>query len=258
MDPLAFERHLVPVLFRPLAGALLAAGPPTTGRRVLDVACGTGVVSRLVVDTAASVTGVDVDPAVLALAAELEPRVTWVQGDAVALPLPDGAFDVAVCQQGLQYVGDPAAALGELRRVLAPGGVLGLALWCDVTRAPGFHACAEVLERQGGPGDLMRRPFALHAGDDVRALVTGAGFGDVRAATCLIQARFPSVRAFFEQQAAASPLAAPVAGMTPAAREATVRDLQARLAGRLDDDGLSFPVESHLLWAVAGAVGPAS
>jgi SAM-dependent methyltransferase len=251
MDPVAYERHLVPTLFRPLAGALLAAGPATAGRRVLDVACGTGVVARLVADTAASVTGVDVNPAMLALAG-LESRVTWVQGDAVALPLTDGAFDVALCQQGLQFTSDPAAALRELRRVLSPDGVLGLALWCDVARAPGFQAYAEVLDRHGAPGDLMRRPFTLHSAQEVVTLVTAAGFGDVRATTCVVRARFPSARAFFEQQAAASPLAAPVAAMTPAARDAAVRDLEARLADRVDGEGLSFPVESHLFWARAG------
>ena len=249
MDPVAYERYLVPTLFRPLAGALLAAGPATAGRRVLDVACGTGVVSRLVVDTAAAVTGVDVNPAMLACAGELEPRVTWVRGDAVALPLPDGAFDVAVCQQGLQFVAAPAAALRELRRVLSPDGALGLALWCDVTRAPGFHAYADALDRHGGPGGLMRRPFALHSCDDVRALVTAAGFGDVRISTCGVRARFPSIREFFERQAAASPLSAPVAAMTPAGRAAVVHDLERRLAGHVDDEGLSFPVESNLLWA---------
>jgi len=255
MDPVAYERHLVPTLFRPLAQALLAAGPATAGRRVLDLACGTGVVSRLAVGTAATVTGVDLDPAMLALARELEPRVTWVQGDAVALPLPDGAVDVAVCQQGLQFVADPVAALRELRRVLSPDGVLGLALWCDVARAAGFHAYAEVLDRHGGPGDLMRRPFVLHSRDDVRGLVTGAGFGEVRTTTCVVQARFPSVREFFERQAAASPLAAPVAAMTPAARGAAVHDLESMLADRVDDEGLSFPAESHLIWARVSPAG---
>jgi len=251
MDPVAYERHLVPTLFRPLAGALLAAGPPTAGRRVLDVACGTGVVARLVAGTAASVTGVDVNPAMLALAARQEPGVSWVHGDAAALPLPDDAFDVAVCQQGLQFTSDPAAALRELRRVLRPGGALGLALWRDVARAPGFDAYAGALDRQGAPGDLMRRPFALHSHEEVVALVTAAGFGDVQGTTCVVRPRFPSARAFFAQQAAASPLAAPVAAMTPAAREAAVRDLEARLADRVDGEGLSFPVESHLFWARA-------
>ena len=253
MDPAAYERYLVPALFRPLAGALLAAGPATAGRRVLDLACGTGIVSRLVVDGAAAVTGLDVNPAVLAVATGLEPRVTWVSGDAAALPLPDAAFDVVVCQQGLQFTADPAVALREARRVLAPDGVLGLALWCDVTRAPGFHAYAETLDRHGGPGDLMRRPFALHRRDDVRTLLAGAGFGDLRTTTCVVQARFPSVRGFVEQQVAASPLAVPVAGMTAAARESVVHDLESRLADRVDDEGLTFPVESHLIW---GGTGP--
>jgi SAM-dependent methyltransferase len=225
---------------------------------VLDVACGTGIVSRLVVDAASAVTGVDVNPAMLELAAGLEPRVTWLRGDAVALPVADAAFDVAVCQQGLQFTADPATALRELRRVVSPAGVLGLALWCDVSRAAGFQAYADALDRHGGPGDLMRRPFTLHSRDAVEALVTRAGFSHVRMTTCVVRARFPSVREFFEQQTAASPLSAPVGAMEPSSREAAVTSLESVLAPHVSAEGLSFPVESHLLWAGAEAGDPAA
>jgi predicted TPR repeat methyltransferase len=92
MDPVAYERHLVPALFRPLAEALLAAGPATAGRRVLDLACGTGVVSRLAVETAAAVTGVDVNPAMLALAGELpaESHLIWARVPSAGSLTPAG------------------------------------------------------------------------------------------------------------------------------------------------------------------------
>jgi SAM-dependent methyltransferase len=242
------------VLFRPLAEALLAAGPSPAGRRVLDVACGTGVVARLAAAAGGDATGIDVHPGMLDVARTLEPRVTWLAGDAVALPLPDASFDLAYCQQGLQFVPDLAAALRELHRVLVPGGRLAVALWCDVSRAPGFRAYADALDRFGGPGDLMRRPFRLPDAAVVRDRLGDAGFTDVRVTTCIVPVRFPSVPAFFERQVEASPLSEPLAAVPATTRAAMVRELGDTLADRVDDDGLSFPAESHLFTAaVAGA-----
>jgi SAM-dependent methyltransferase len=249
MDPDAYERYLVPVLFAPLAEALLAAAGPVAGRRVLDVACGTGIVARKAAATAAATTGLDKNPAMLELAARLDSRVRWVPGDAAALPFADHSFDVAFCQQGLQFTTDPAAALRELCRVLAPGGRLTLALWCDISRSPGFAALATVLDRHGGPGDLMRAPFRLSDPGRVRALLTAGGFAPGRRTICVISARFPSVAEFFARQVAASPLAAALRQLDPRTRQAMIDDLEETLADRLDDDGLLFPAESHLVTA---------
>jgi SAM-dependent methyltransferase len=246
-----YERYLVPVLFRPLAQAVLAAARPIRGRRLLDVACGTGIVARLATAETDAVTGVDVHPGLLGLAREIEPRVDWVCADARTLPLPRAVFDVACCQQGLQFVAEPAAALRELRRVLSPGGRLVLALWCDVSRAPGFDALVTVLDRHGGPGDVMRRPFGLGDAGTVRALLAATGFTAPHVTTQVIAARFPSVREFFERQAAGSPLAGPLAALPDTTRAAMIRDLAAALGDRVDDDGLLLPIESHVVTATA-------
>lgn len=251
IDPAAYEQFLVPVLFKPLGQALLAVARPLRGRRVLDVACGTGIVARLAAAEGGTVVGVDVDPAMLAVACDLESGVDWLLGDAAALPVPDEAFDVAFCQQGLQFVADPEQGLRELHRALSPGGRLALAVWCDVSRAPGFDALATALDRHGGPGDLMRRPFRLGDSATVRGLLTAAGFTDTHVTTHIVAARFPSVRELFHRQVSASPLADPVAALPPAIRESVIRDLEATLGGAADDDGILFPVASHLITAVA-------
>jgi SAM-dependent methyltransferase len=253
--PSAYERHLVPALFRPLAQAMVAAAWPLWGRRVLDVACGTGVVARLATAVTSTVTGVDVNPAMLAEARRIEPQITWLEGDATALPLPDASFDVAFCQQGLQFLARPEAALGELRRVLAPAGRLAVALWCELSRAPGFERYAMVLDEHAGPsiGDIMRRPFALGEAGRVRAMLASAGFTQVQHAIRIVPVRFPSVAAFFERQAEASPLAEPVAALPAATRHAMLEALTADLATRVDDEGLTFPIESHIFTAGIGS-----
>ena len=175
----AYERYLVPAIFEPFARALAA---PVAGERVLDAACGTGVVARYAGPRAAHVVGVDVNAGMLAVAARIAPQLQWVQADVAALPFEDGSFDVVLCQQGLQFVSDRAAALAELRRVLAPGGRILASVWRGPEHNPGFAAFADVLDRHAGPGTgaVLRSPFAGGDGEAWRAALTAAGFRDVR------------------------------------------------------------------------------
>ena len=117
----AYERYAVASWSGPLAARLVALAAPREGERVLDVACGTGIVARLAVGAGGSVAGVDLNEGMLAVAREQAPAIDWRQGDVEALPVADGAFDLVACQQGLQFFGHRAAALAEMRRALAPG-----------------------------------------------------------------------------------------------------------------------------------------
>ncbi len=95
------------------------------GRTVLDAGCGVGWGSVLLADAgAARVTGLDIDPGALENARRRAPVASFVRGDLGALPFDDGAFEVVVCFEAIEHVGDPLVALDELRRVLTPGGVL--------------------------------------------------------------------------------------------------------------------------------------
>lgn len=124
-----YESYMVPAFFDPLATHVLAVAQPQPGERVLDAACGTGIVARRVaalVGTQGQVVGLDLNPAMLTVARDVATRegltVDWREGRVESLPFPDAAFDLVVCQHGLQYVPDRAAAVAELQRVLCPGG----------------------------------------------------------------------------------------------------------------------------------------
>jgi SAM-dependent methyltransferase len=103
------------------------------GDRVLDIACGTGNAALMAAARGAEVTGVDFEPALLAVAreraVELDVDVAWVEGDVGALPLADGVFDVVVSVLGIMYALDATGAAGELARVCAPGARVVLANW---------------------------------------------------------------------------------------------------------------------------------
>jgi ubiquinone/menaquinone biosynthesis C-methylase UbiE len=122
------------------------------GDRVLDVACGTGIVTRLVVQrfpNIASIVGMDLNPGMLEVARANTPTtgvpVEWQQGDLCALPFPEDHCDVVLCNQGMQFVPDKSVALGEIKRVLVSGGQLVFTVWSEVP--PYFAALAEALGR---------------------------------------------------------------------------------------------------------------
>jgi ubiquinone/menaquinone biosynthesis C-methylase UbiE len=141
--PEVYERVLVPAVLRPLSERVLDLAAPKEGERVLDLACGTGVLARAVAPTVGSsgnVVGIDVLPGMLAVARSLPAQdgatIDWVEGDATSLDLPDASFDLVLCQQGLQFFPNREATAGEIRRVLAPGGRFVAAVWRSLEHQP--------------------------------------------------------------------------------------------------------------------------
>ena len=158
----AYERYLVPAIFTAFAEELVE--PVQPGTRVLDVACGTGIVGRCADARGARVTGVDLNAQMLDVARTEAPDIEWIEADAAALPLPDGSFDHVLCQQGLQFFADPAAAVEEMLRVRAPGGRLTVSVWRPSTI---YERAAGVLDPEAAA--VMRSPFAGPDGDNKTA-----------------------------------------------------------------------------------------
>lgn len=178
--PALYERWLVGPLFRPWAGILLDRLRPAPGDRVLDIACGTGIVARLARERVdrGTVVGVDLSPGMLEVARAASPEVTWREGSALELPLADTEqFDVVTCQQGLQFFADRPAAARQMRRALAPGGRLGVATWLPLDQVPMFAALHEVAERHLGP--IVDQRHAFGDGAAVAALLHEAGLADI-------------------------------------------------------------------------------
>ena len=228
----AYERALVPAVFAAWAPLVVALADPRPGERVLDVACGTGVVARLVaqqVGRTGHVTGLDLNPGMLAVGASIASNetatrapITWQEASATKMPLPDAAFDVAYCQLGLQFSSDRPAALREMHRVLVPGGRLGLMVWRDIQHSPGFGVLAAALARHvsAEAAGVMRAPFGLAQAEELRALVAAAGFHDIAIRPVAGTVCFPSAARFVQDYVAGSPLASHVAKVSDEARAA--------------------------------------
>jgi ubiquinone/menaquinone biosynthesis C-methylase UbiE len=196
-----YEEFFVPALFGEWAPRVADAARLAAGQAVLDVACGTGVLAREAaahVSPGGSVTGLDRNDGMLAVAARKAPEIAWRRGRAESLPFPDGAFDAVVCQFGLMFFEDRAAALKEMGRVLRPGGRLAVAVWDAAERSPGYADMIALLQRLFGDriANELRGPFTLGDTAVLRALFAEAGIANVEIRTTEGRARFPSLESW--------------------------------------------------------------
>lgn len=250
-----YERCFVPVIPAPLAAELLQLAALRPGERVLDVACGTGVVTRLAAERVGgevTVVGVDITPGMLAVARSLTPpgrSIEWHEGPAEELPLPDEAFDVALCQLGLMFFTDRLAALREMRRVLVAGGRIAILVpgpapqaFLDFEAALTRHIDAEA-------GAFVAGVFSMDDPDRLRGLAASAGFSDVAVEMRTSSLRLPPPAEFLWQYVACTPLAPVVAKLNDAARDALEREVVSRWAPLVDDGALAVELDDLILTA---------
>jgi protein-L-isoaspartate O-methyltransferase len=198
----AYEALFVPALFSQWAPRVVDAAGVSAGQRVLDVACGTGVLAReahLRTGPTGDIVGLDRSAGMLAVAKELAPSIDWRQGAAESMPFPDASFDVVLSQFGLMFM-DREQAIREMLRVLKPAGRLAVAVWDDVENIPAFRAEIELIERLAGPraANAVRAPFGLGNREHLALLFNGAGAGPVTITTLQGVAHFPSARVLVE------------------------------------------------------------
>ncbi len=256
-----YEKELVPAIFGPWARLVIDLADPQKGDRVLDVACGTGIIARTVADRVGptgAVVGADLNPGMLKVARTVwsngshsGAQVEWQEASADKLPFPNASFNVAYCQLGLQFFADRPAALREMHRVLAPGGRLAVMVWRGIDESPGFAVLADALERHVGEAAaaIMRAPFGLSNADQLDELVRSAGFQEVAIQRRVGTIRFASAERLVSSYVAGSPLAGPVSQANDAAREALMTDAMNALSKYTTNTELAFPIAAHLLSA---------
>lgn len=193
-----YEEFFLPALFQPWAERMADAARIEAGDRVLDVACGTGIVARTVADRArpgGAVVGLDINEGMLTVARRKGPEVEWVEGSAEALPFDDAEFDAVVSQFGIMFFEDRRRAIREMVRVLRPGGRLAVAAWDRLDRTPGYAAMAALLQRLFGDeaAESLRAPYVLGDPDAFLALFEDQDLANLRVTTHDGTARFPSI-----------------------------------------------------------------
>jgi len=185
--PENYDRYLGPSFFEPFANDLVARLDPKCHRSVLEIACGTGIVTRRLRDrlpAEARLVATDLNPAMLALAQEkFEPseNVTWGKADAGALAFAAGSFDAVICQFGVMFFPDKEAAMRETHRVLSPSGVFLFNVWDSFEQNPvaltAHETIASFFDRE--PPSFYQTPFGFHDADLIQRLLRQAGFADI-------------------------------------------------------------------------------
>lgn len=206
----AYEAAFVPAFFAQWVPALLDVGGVRRGRRVLDVACGTGVVARQAADRAGedAVTGLDRNAAMLAVARRVRPGITWTRGDAADLPFPTGSFDAVLCQMALMFFPDPARAIREMARVAAPGATVAVGVPAELAAQEAFAPFVAMAARHVGQeaAGLLTTYFAAGDRDRLVGHLEAAGLRVVSAGTEIGRYRFPSVDAAVTTEVESTPL----------------------------------------------------
>jgi ubiquinone/menaquinone biosynthesis C-methylase UbiE len=202
-----YEEMFVPALFAHWGPVLCEAARIGSGDAVLDVACGTGILARTALERVGpggKVVGLDPNADMLSVARRKSDAIEWREGKAEALPFEDASFDAVVSQFGFMFFDDRAAALGEMMRVLRPGGRLAVAVCDAVEHSPGYAAFADLLQRLFGKGiaDAFRAPFALGDPRRLRTICDEAGIAHAKISQRNGTVRFTSIKALVSTERA--------------------------------------------------------
>jgi len=251
-----YERIVARYILGPWAPVLIDAAGLSARERVLDLACGTGVVARAAAERVGPdgrVVGIDLNPGMIAVARSLPApvgaRIQWIECSALDLHLPDASFDVVLCQQGLQFFPDKPLAMREMRRMLARGGRIALSIWNSTGRYN--TAVGEALAKFVGDDVAVRFRASRQApgNEELERLATDAGFFDVEVKVRVLDVHLPRPEKFALDHLAATPVAANLAVVDAEIREKIGAAVWNKLRFYMDGDGVTFPEETYFVTA---------
>lgn len=243
----SYERYFVPAIGAPLAADLVEAAALQPGERVLDVACGTGIVTRLAAERlgdSGRVAGTDVNPGMLEVArsaADGTP-IEWHEANAESLPLADESFDVVLCQMGLQFIPNKLAALREMRRVLASGGRAVLNVPGPTPEPMAIFADALARHVDQKLASFVHLVFSLHEPHEVREIMDSAGFRDIDVRHANKELRVPPPEQFMWQYIHSTPMAGALAELDEERRAALERDVCTQWLKHCRDGAMTLKV----------------
>ena len=258
--PEFYDRYRVPLIFQGYADDLARRAAALAPGRVLEIAAGSGVVTRaLAAKLAPNATykSTDLNQPMLDYAAVrqgADARISWQRADAQSLPFPDATFDLVCCQFGVMFFPDRVAAYREARRVLKPGGTFLFNAWDrieenvfadDVTRA-----LADFFP-DDPPRFLARTPHGYFDTDAIRRDVAAAGFSDILIETLPLESRAPSPRHAAMAYCQGTPLRTEIEARKAGGLEAATDFATAALA-RLHGNGeIGAKIQAHVIAAAA-------
>lgn len=251
-----YESCGVPSVFGPLAKATFEALSLPADARVLDIACGAGIIPKLLTQHLRGdgrIVGTDLNPAMIEVARRTMPdsrhSVDWFVCDVVEMPFEDEEFDTAFCQQGLQFFPDKPRALAEIARVLVPNGRFILTCWRTIS--PLFQAVSNSLSERVSENSAKQAlaPFQFRGSDVIASLLTESGFRIVKASSLVVHRPLNPARSAIRQSLLASPYEKELLEKGDEIIDAVAADVDAALEKYRQGESLIIPQETHLFQA---------
>ena len=253
--PEIYERVMVPLWFGRWAEALVDLLSLEPFEKVLDVACGTGVTTRMAaqrVGPDGRVDGLDINASMLAQAKQLaaDRNIVWIESDVSDTGLPSDSYDVVMSQHGYHYFPDKPAALNEFRRVLAPNGRMAFSIWDG--HSPYTRAVCAAVERHISP-EIARRQRSQRetpAADELAAQLRDAGFAEVDVKRQELMIQVPLAHEFVPLHIGSMPIADAFRALPDIAKERLIDDVAEALAGYVEGERIVYPDAVHVAMGV--------
>ena len=248
-----YERYMVPLIFEPYAVDLARSVARAAPARVLELAAGTGVVTRqlaAMLDASTGIVATDLNPAMIEEAARVGTArpVEWRQADAMQLPLVDASFDAVVCQFGVMFFPDKRQAFAEALRVLRPGGLFAFNAWGPIADNEFADAVTEGLATvfpQDPPRFMARTPHGYHDAALIRQHLAAAGFArPAEIETVAFTSRAASPRIAALAYCGGTPLRGEIEARDPHGLERATQAAEAELARRFGAGAIEGRIEA--------------
>lgn len=248
---LGYEEFFIPAIFHQWPAKIVSAAGIADTDDVLDVGCGTGILTREVVKHAGNTTGFDLSESMLSVARKVCPEATFRQGNVLDLPFDDASFDAVVSAFMLMFVPDPKQAIAQMRRVLRPGGRIVASVWQELSSNPVYDALVESIRDvvDDKAAESLAWPFTMGATETLKDVFTIEGLNDVAVSAHDGYADFPSVEVFVDIEINAWLLADSV---TADQISQIATRLRSKYPNFADNDGpVRFPLNALIVSAVA-------
>jgi len=255
--PQIYEQYLVPLIFEPYAQDLAARVAERRPKRVLEIAAGTGVLTRSLaaaLPPSTAIVATDLNTPMLQQAQRVgtQREVHWEQADAMQLPFSQGEFDLVVCQFGAMFFPDRSGAFAEVWRVLRPGGCLLFNVW-DAIDYNTFAACVTAALDAQFPADpplfLARVPHGYHDKTRIAADLARGGFArHAQIVTLPLPSRADSARHVAIAYCGGTPLRSEIQTRAPGRLAQVIDDVSAAFTARFGSGPIEAPMQARIVW----------
>jgi len=253
--PAVYDAYLVPLIFQSYAidtAKRLSEHPPAS---VLEIGCGTGVLTRALASTLPSTSRIIasdlnqpmLDHAQSRLSAE---NIDWRQADGMKLPFGDGEFDAVVCQFTAMFFPDKPAAFGEAHRVLSPGGTYICSVWDRIEENEIADAVTDALATvfpDDPPRFMARTPHGYHDLDVIRSDLARAGISDAQIETIAYRSRADSPRDAAIAYCHGSPLRDEIIARNPSGLNEATNAAEQAVAARFGTGAVDAKMQAHII-----------